>query len=102
MSRKNFALWFRKARKIFLILFVAQLVYIVLLKWVNPPITDTQLSNWIGGYGLKRDYVCFKDIFPNVWLSAIAFEDQIFSDPNGFYMTSIKPTWVGRRQKNKS
>jgi monofunctional biosynthetic peptidoglycan transglycosylase len=101
MSRKNFALWFRKARKLFLILFVAQLVYIVLLKWVNPPITVTQLSNWIGGYGLKRDYVGFKDISPNVRLAAMASEDQLFPDHNGFDMTSIKQAWMERSKKYK-
>ena len=27
------------------------------LKWINPPITMTQLVSWITGHGLKRDYV---------------------------------------------
>ncbi|MEJ0106502.1 MAG: hypothetical protein WDO19_29905 [Bacteroidota bacterium] len=49
-------LW-RKIKRIFLILFIAQFVYIILLKWVNPPFTLTQLSSWITGHGLKRDYV---------------------------------------------
>lgn len=44
-------------KRIFLFLFLFQLFYIILLKWIDPPITLTQLGSWIGGDGLKRDYV---------------------------------------------
>jgi len=43
-------------KKIFLFLFIAQFIYIILLKWINPPITITQFVSWISGDGLKRDY----------------------------------------------
>jgi monofunctional biosynthetic peptidoglycan transglycosylase len=101
MASKNFNYWFRKARKILLILFVAQVVYIVLLKWVDPPITITQLSNWMEGYGLKRDYVDIGDMSPNIRLAVIASEDQLFPDHNGFDMTSIKQAWMERSKKHK-
>src|SRR5882672_184409 len=98
IATKNFNYWFRKTRKVFLILFVAQLIYIVLLKWIDPPITITQLSNWIDGYGLKRNYVDFEDMSPNIRLAVIASEDQLFPDHNGFDMTSIKDAF---KEKNK-
>jgi len=101
MKGKNFSFWLKKSRKIFLFLIAAQLVYIVLLKWVDPPITVTQLSNWMGGYGLKRDYVNFKDMSPNVRLAVMASEDQLFPDHNGFDMTSIKQAWMERSKKHK-
>jgi monofunctional biosynthetic peptidoglycan transglycosylase len=101
MAEKSFKYWIRKIRKVFLILLVAQLVYIIILKWVDPPITITQLSNWMAGYGLKRDYVDIDDMSPNVRLALIASEDQLFPDHNGFDMTSIKEAWSERNKKHK-
>jgi len=80
----------RWTKRIFLILFIAQLVYIILLKWVNPPVTITQLSSWISGHGLKRDYVSYNSISLNAKLAVIASEDQLFADHSGFDWKSIK------------
>ena len=80
----------RWTKKIFLILFIAQFVYIILLKWINPPITLTQLVSWITGHGLKRDYVDRDDISYNAKLAVIASEDQLFPDHSGFDWKSIK------------
>ena len=74
----------RFIKRVFLVLFLLQLIYILLLKWVNPPITLTQLSSWITGDGLKRDYVNMKDISSYPKLAVIAAEDQLFPDHNGF------------------
>jgi monofunctional biosynthetic peptidoglycan transglycosylase len=54
-----------------------------------PPITVTQLGSWIGGYGLKRDYVSWGDISDNAKLAAIAGEDQLFAVHNGFDWKAI-------------
>jgi len=77
-------------KRIFLILFVSHLLYIVLLKWVNPPITVTQLVSWVTGHGLKRDYVDAKDISSHAILAVIASEDQLFADHEGFDWKSIQ------------
>jgi monofunctional biosynthetic peptidoglycan transglycosylase len=76
--------------RIFLGLFIFQLFYIIILKWMNPPITITQFSSWISGDGLKRDYVSRSEISPNMRLAVIASEDQIFPDHDGFDWKSIK------------
>lgn len=91
MTTKGFfpKLW-RWTKRIFIILFIAQLLYIILLKWINPPITITQLSSWIGGHGLKRDYVSYENISFNAKLAVIASEDQLFADHSGFDWKSIK------------
>ena len=81
---------FRKFRKVVLILLIAQFVYILALRWINPPITITQLDNWVSGNGLKRDYINFKDMSPNIRLAVMASEDQLFPDHNGFDIKSIK------------
>jgi monofunctional biosynthetic peptidoglycan transglycosylase len=78
------------SKRIFIWLFVAQFFYIILLKWVNPPITITQLSSWISGHGLKRDYVSRSSISSNAKLAVISSEDQLFPDHNGFDWKSIK------------
>jgi len=91
----------QKLKKIFLFLFAAQLVYIILLKWIDPPITVTQLASWINGYGLKRDYVDLKDISPHATLAVIAAEDQLFPDHNGFDVKSIKKAMDTNAKKTK-
>lgn len=78
------------SKRIFIWLFIFQLFYIVLLKWVNPPITMTQFISWVNGYGMKREYVSQKNISFNARLAVIAAEDQLFPDHNGFDWKSIK------------
>ncbi|MEQ1677213.1 MAG: monofunctional biosynthetic peptidoglycan transglycosylase, partial [Chitinophagaceae bacterium] len=83
----------------------ATLLYIFLLKWVNPPFTLTQLSSWITGHGLKRDYISYSNISYNAKLAVIAAEDQTFPDHNGFDWNAIKkslnPSAKKRNKKKK-
>jgi monofunctional biosynthetic peptidoglycan transglycosylase len=69
---------------------IAQFVYIILLKWIDPPFTLTQLGSLFSGHGLKRDYVGNSAISANAKLAVIASEDQLFSDHNGFDWKSIQ------------
>jgi monofunctional biosynthetic peptidoglycan transglycosylase len=87
------------SKRIFIWLFIAQLVYIVLLKWINPPVTITQLSSWISGHGLKRDYVNKNSISYNMKLAVIAAEDQLFPDHHGFDWKSIKKAMAYNQRK---
>lgn len=93
-SEKNKANFSRKlwkwSKRIFLWLFIAQLFYIVLLKWIDPPITITQLVSWTTGHGLKRDYVSRNAISSHIKLAVISSEDQLFADHYGFDWKSIK------------
>jgi monofunctional biosynthetic peptidoglycan transglycosylase len=83
--------WLKKA---FLFLFFFQLFYIFLLKWVDPPITITQLQIWAKSFGkdysFKRDYVSRKEISVHARLAVIASEDQLFATHGGFDWKSIK------------
>ena len=76
-------------KRIFLFLFLAQLFYIIILKWVDPPVTLTQLGSLFSGDGLKRDYVDGDELSYNMKLAVIASEDQIFPDHDGFDWKSI-------------
>lgn len=82
-------LW-RITKRVFIFLFFFQLFYILLLKWVDPPFTITQLVSLLKGDGLKRDYVDSKEISSYAKLAVIAAEDQVFPDHNGFDFKSIE------------
>src|SRR3954464_9068872 len=91
----------RIVKRIFIFLFCFQLFYLLLLKWVNPPITLTQLGSVFRGEGLKRDYESMKNISPYAKLAVISSEDQLFPDHDGFDFKSIEKA-MKHNQKSKS
>ncbi len=92
----------RKILKIFVWLFILQLVYIILGLLFNPPITITQTVNVFKGYGLKRDYISFDNMGSNIKLAVMAGEDQLFPDHNGFDMKSIEKAMAyNKKHPNK-
>lgn len=90
----------RKTGKILLIMFITSSVYLVICKWLWPPVTITQLTNW-PSYGLKRDYVPWEQISPNVKLAAIASEDQLFAVHNGFDWVALEKSFDDKPAKKK-
>lgn len=80
----------RLIKRTFIVLFIAQLVYIVALKWMNPPITITQLVSLIQEHGMEKEYVPLGQMSVNAGLAVIASEDQLFPDHNGFDWKSIQ------------
>jgi monofunctional biosynthetic peptidoglycan transglycosylase len=86
-------------KKIAIGLVVSQFAYILLLKWVDPPFTLTQLGSLFGGYGLKRDYVGSEKISPNARLAVMASEDQLFPDHSGFDFKSIQKAMEYNKRK---
>lgn len=77
-------------KRVFIFLFIFQFVYILFCKWVNPPITITQLVELVRGNGLQRDYVSREELGENIKLAVIASEDQLFPDHDGFDIKAIK------------
>ncbi len=71
----------------------------MLLRWINPPITMTQIASWISGHGMKRDYVVYNSISFNVKLAVIASEDQLFVDHDGFDWKSIQKAMEYNKRK---
>lgn len=80
----------RLFKRLLLTLFFAHLAYIVALKWINPPITLTQINSLIEGHGLKRDYIAYDEMPVSAKLAVIASEDQLFATHNGFDQKSIE------------
>lgn len=89
----------RLIKKICWILFVSHLMYVVVLKWIDPPLTITQLDSFISGYGLKREQVGDEKVSPNARLAVIASEDQLFPDHNGFDFKSIEKALAYNQKK---
>lgn len=91
----------RLTLRIVLVLFLSSTAYLVICRFLMPPITLTQLGSVFEGYGLKRDYVNWEDIPRSVKLAAIASEDQLFPDHNGFDWKSIDRSMNGKGKKKK-
>ncbi len=89
----------RSIKKIFLIAFISHVVYLVALKWINPPITLTQLISFITGNGLHRDYVRWNEIPVTAKLAVISSEDQLFADHKGFDWKSIEKAMAYNKKK---
>ena len=97
-QKKHFAIW-RWIKRVFLILIVSQFIYIILLKWINPPITLTQFSSWVKGKGLRRSYINHSEMSYNIKLAVISSEDQNFADHTGFDWKSIQKAMKHNKKK---
>jgi len=86
-------------KRIVLALFILQLVYIIALKWINPPVTLTQLQSLFTGNGLKRDYVSNDELSYNMKLAVVSSEDQVFPDHSGFDWKSIEKAMKYNKKK---
>jgi monofunctional biosynthetic peptidoglycan transglycosylase len=92
---------FRITKKILLYVLASSFLYIIICRFLMPPITIMQITNsW--GYGFKRDYVSWDQIAPSVKLAAIASEDQSFTDHGGFDWDAIEHSLRPRKKGKKS
>jgi monofunctional biosynthetic peptidoglycan transglycosylase len=105
-------LWLRKislihkvavvTREIFFVLYISSFLYLVLGMIFNPVITLTQAVNIVNGNGLKRDYISYPDMGPNIKLAVMASEDQNYPDHDGFDLKAIKLAMkYNKRHPNK-
>lgn len=91
----------KKIRRFFLYLFLSSFVYVLITKFIEPPITITQITNAFG-LGLKRDYVTWNKMSYNIKLAAMASEDQAFTDHMGFDWDAIEKSLRPKKKKKKS
>ena len=91
----------KKIRRFFLYLFLSSLVYVLFTKFIEPPITITQITNAFG-LGLKRDYVAWDKMSYNIKLAAMASEDQAFTDHMGFDWDAIEKSLRPKKKNKKS
>ncbi len=91
----------KKLQRIILYLFLSTIVYVFITKFIDPPITITQMTNAFG-LGLKRDYVSWNDMSYNIKLAVIASEDQSFTDHMGFDWDAIEKSLHPKKKSKKS
>lgn len=91
----------RKIIRIVFILLAISILYMIACKWIFPPITITQAVAFFSGEGMKRDYVSWDEISPHAKLAAIASEDQLFPEHNGFDWRAIEKSMQGKGTNKK-
>lgn len=103
-KKKKKGLALRIIRRIFKVIlygFLLSVVYILFCKWINPPVTITQLGSVLSGHGLQRNYIGYDEMGNKIKLAVMAGEDQLFPDHNGFDFKSIQKA-MKHNQKGKS
>lgn len=82
--------WLWKALLIFVI---GSVLWVLLYRFVDPPITFTQLGDAIGGNGATRQRMGIERIDRNMVRAVIAGEDSKFCRHNGFDREAIEQAW---------
>jgi monofunctional glycosyltransferase len=81
-------------KRIFYFLLVSHLVYVVMLKWLNPPFTATMIGSIVANFGnnvdFKRDYINYNEMGTNSKLAVLSAEDQLFPTHHGFDLDAIQ------------
>lgn len=94
IDRSIFRRGWKLLKRTFLYLFLAQLLYIVALKWINPPTTWTMLTDRITMVGEKAHFyhhwASYGHISRDAKLAVMAGEDQLFPVHDGFDLKSIR------------
>ncbi|WP_027376424.1 monofunctional biosynthetic peptidoglycan transglycosylase [Kaistella palustris] len=80
----------KKIKKIFLLLILANILFIVWGKFFNPPVTLTQIGGLFEYQKLQRDYISYDEMGTNVKKAVIASEDQSFFTHKGFDYKAIE------------
>lgn len=88
-------------KKVLFYLLLSSISYVLVTKFVDPPITITQITNAFG-LGLKRDYVGWNEMSYNIKLAAIASEDQTFTDHSGFDWDAMEKSLRPKKKNKKS
>lgn len=92
---------FKIIKRVFLWLLISSFVYVLFTKFIDPPITTTQITNAFG-LGLRRDYLSWEQMGYNIKLAALASEDQSFTDHSGFDWDAIEKSLKPRKKNKKS
>ncbi len=89
----------RLIKKIILFLAISHLTYVILLRFIDPPITITQIGSLLSGNGFKRTHVSLDEMSTAAKLAVLAAEDQLFPDHNGFDIKGIKNALAYNKKK---
>jgi len=73
-----------------LIILLAPLALTVIYRFVPPPITPLMVIRLVEGQGLERDWVSWDEISPHLRRAAVAAEDNLFCEHDGFDWSSLE------------
>src|SRR5688572_7453240 len=79
--------WIAKAVLIFL---VVSVLWVLLYRFVNPPITFTQIGDLLAGNGARREWMAIERIDRDMVRAVIAGEDSKFCEHDGFDREAIE------------
>ena len=92
---------FKKIKKLIFILILANILFIVWGKFLNPPITVTQIEGVITFGKLERDYIPYSEMGSYIKKAVIAAEDQKFFIHNGFDYKAIEKAYKDNEKGKK-
>jgi monofunctional biosynthetic peptidoglycan transglycosylase len=76
--------------KLIVAFFVISILWVIVYRFVPPPITATMIGDVFAGRGLHRDWMPISEIDRDMVRSAIAAEDSKFCQHNGFDFEAIE------------
>lgn len=92
---------FKLIKRIIYIIIVLNILGIVAGRYMNPPITITQIGGLLKYGKLKRDYIAYDEMGSNVKKAVLASEDQKFFSHNGFDYQAIEKAIKHNEQGKK-
>jgi len=84
---RRILVWLVKGLLVFVI---GSVLWVLLYRFVNPPVTITQLADMIGGNGARREWMAIERIDRDMVRAAIAGEDGKFCSHSGFDRQAIE------------
>jgi monofunctional glycosyltransferase len=91
----------RFIRKTFIIMFIAQLVYIILLRWMPVFTTPYIAWQWMHGKKIHKTWVGDDKISEKMREAVISSEDQAFDEHFGFDIQEIKKAMESNKKHPK-
>lgn len=82
--------FFRFLLKLIIGLFLLSILWVVILRFVPPPVTATMLGDVFAGRGASRDWMSLNEMDRDMVRAAIGAEDSKFCSHNGFDIEAIE------------
>lgn len=76
--------------KLVLVFLVGSVLWVLLYRFVNPPITATMIGDLVAGRGAKQDWMSIDEIDRDMVRAAIGAEDSKFCSHKGFDVEAIE------------
>ncbi|MDO6413266.1 monofunctional biosynthetic peptidoglycan transglycosylase [Sphingomonas sp. BIUV-7] len=86
---------FRWLVRAILIFVGGSILWVIVYRFVPPPITLTMIGDVVGGRSISKDWMPLSRMDPNMARAAIAAEDGNFCSHHGFDFTAIRKAYSG-------